>query len=149
MVHSAYDAIELVNNSPSKIESVASYNSNLLLGCSDCSLRIYSPPPSSSADADVISDGEIKREPYVLQRTMASFWRKPPLAMEVCRSRDLLLSLSEWIALHRLPNLEIVVAIGKTKGANVYSWDDRRGFLCVGRQKRLAIYRLDGNFTYV
>lgn len=78
---------------------------------------------------------------------MTGFWKKAPVAMEVCRSRDLLLSLSEWIAVHRLPNLETVVAIGKTKGVNVYSWDDRRGFLAVGRQKRVGIYRLDGNFS--
>lgn len=64
--------------------------------------------------------------------------------MEVSHSRDLLLSLSEWVAVHRLPRLESLVAIGKTKGANVFSWDDRRGFLCVGKQKRVIIYRLDG-----
>lgn len=68
--------------------------------------------------------------------------------MEVSQSRDLLLSLSEWVAVHRLPSLESLVAIGKTKGANVYSWDDGRGFLCVGRQKRVIIYRLDGMQIY-
>lgn len=146
MVHSAYDSIELVNNCPSKIEIVASYSSKLLVGCSDCSLRIYAPPSDSGDDAGG-GDGEIKQEVYELERTVAGFWKKAPLAMEVCRSRDLMLSLSEWIALHRLPNLETVVAIGKTKGANVYSWDDRRGFLAVGRQKRVGIYRLDGKLS--
>lgn len=31
----------------------------------------------------------------------------------------------------------------------MYSWDDGRGFLCVGRQKRLGIYRLDGGREFV
>ncbi|XP_020702083.2 vacuolar sorting protein 39-like [Dendrobium catenatum] len=69
--------------------------------------------------------------------------------MEVCRSRYLLLSLSECIAFHRLPNLETVVAIAKSKGANVYSWDDRRGLLCIGRHKRVRIYILDGGHEFV
>jgi hypothetical protein len=64
--------------------------------------------------------------------------------MEASASRDLLLSLSEWVALHRLPGLETVAVVSKTKGANVFAWDDRRGLLAAGRQKRLTIFRLDG-----
>uniref|UniRef100_A0A2N9H3L4 Uncharacterized protein n=1 Tax=Fagus sylvatica TaxID=28930 RepID=A0A2N9H3L4_FAGSY len=55
--------------------------------------------------------------------------------MEVLESRELLLSLSESIAFHRLPSLETNAVITKAKGANVYSWDDRRGFLCFARKK--------------
>lgn len=148
MVHSAYDSVELVKACPTRIDAVVSYGPKLLLGCSDGSLRIYSPASlyDESPTAAGASDSEIRRETYTAERNLSGFWKRAPLAMEVCRSRDLLLSLSEWVALHRLPNLETVVAVGKTKGANIYSWDDRRGFLCVGRQKRVGIYRLDGNF---
>ncbi|XP_028554318.1 vacuolar sorting protein 39 [Dendrobium catenatum] len=157
MVHSAYDLVELVKGCNAKVESLATYGSKILLGCSDGSLRIFVPTsalsiassPSSGDEGLQPSDSDIKREPYALERAMSGFWKRAPLAMEVCRSRDLLLSLSEWIAFHRLPNLETVVAIAKTKGANVYSWDDRRGFLCVGRQKRVGIYRLDGGREFV
>jgi hypothetical protein len=140
MVHTAYDTTELVKGCQSRIDAVASHSGKLLLGCSDCCLRIYAPP---SVPNDP-SDHEIRRDSYTLERSVNSFWRRAPTAMEVSHSRDLLLSLSEWVAVHRLPSLESLVAIGKTKGANVFSWDDRRGFLCVGRQKRVIIYRLDG-----
>ncbi|KAJ6809545.1 vam6/Vps39-like protein [Iris pallida] len=144
MVHSAFDSVQLVKSCPSKIESIASYGSKLLVGCSDCSVRIFSSPSSDDDPA-----AEIRREEYSEERRVPNVWRRPPVAMEVCRSRDLLLSLSEWIALHRLPGLETVVAVAKTKGANVYGWDDRRGFLCVGRGKRVGIFRLDGGREFV
>ncbi|OAY65479.1 Vam6/Vps39-like protein, partial [Ananas comosus] len=135
MVHSAYDSVELLRGCPARIDAVASYASKLLLGCSDSSLRIYSPRSLSSSDdasassAAAAADAaaaEIRRDSYALERAIPGFWRRPPLAMEVSASRDLLLSLSEWVALHRLPSLETLVAVAKTKGASVYSWDDRR-----------------------
>lgn len=149
MVHSAYDAVELVAGVPGRIEAVASHAGKLLVAASDsegflrgsdCSLRIYSAPGSSTEGG-----GEIRRDgPYALERHEQRFWRRPPLAMEVSASRDLLLSLSEWVALHRLPGLETVAVVSnKTKGANVFAWDDRRGLLAVGRQKRLTVFRLD------
>ena len=76
-------------------------------------------------------------------------WRRAPSAMEASASRDLLLSLSEWVALHRLPGLETVAVVSKTKGANVFAWDDQRGLIAVGRQKRLTVFRLDGEDSLV
>jgi Vam6/Vps39-like protein vacuolar protein sorting-associated protein 39 len=53
--------------------------------------------------------------------------------MEVSAIRDLLLSLSEWVALHHLPRLETIDAVSsKTTGINTIAWDDRRGLLAVG-----------------
>ncbi|CAL4926989.1 unnamed protein product [Urochloa decumbens] len=155
MVHSAYDAVELVAGVPGRIEAVASHAGKLLVAASDsegflrgsdCSLRIYSSPASSSEGG-----GEIRRDgPYALERHEQRFWRRPPLAMEVSTTRDLLLSLSEWVALHRLPGLETVAVVSnKTKGANVFAWDDRRGLLAVGRQKRLTVFRLDSGREFV
>ncbi|KAG2546335.1 hypothetical protein PVAP13_9KG027400 [Panicum virgatum] len=155
MVHSAYDAVELVAGVPGRIEAVASHAGKLLVAVSDsegflrgsdCSLRIYSSPASSPEGG-----GEIRRDgPYALERHEQRFWRRPPLAMEVSASRDLLLSLSEWVALHRLPGLETVAVVSnKTKGANVFAWDDRRGLLAVGRQKRLTVFRLDSGREFV
>ncbi|XP_042452913.1 vacuolar sorting protein 39 isoform X1 [Zingiber officinale] len=153
MVHSAYDSVELLKGSSARIDAAVAYGSKILLGCSDSSLRIYAPSSATGDgggdDGPPADDLEIQREAYVLERTVSGFWKRAPLAMEVCQSRDLLLSLSEWVALHRLPNLETVVAIGKTKGAHIFCWDDRKGFLCVGRQKRVAIYRLDGGREFV
>ncbi|XP_023737817.1 vacuolar sorting protein 39 [Lactuca sativa] len=155
MVHTAFDSLELLNGCPTKIDAVESYGSNLLVACADGSLRIYGPESStSSADRSPPSDRhsktlELKREPYVLERTVNGFSRKPMLAMEVLGSRELLLSLSESISFHKLPNLETLAVITKAKGANAYSWDDRRGFLCFARQKRVCIFRHDGGRGFV
>uniref|UniRef100_A0A5B7C9D0 Putative vam6/Vps39-like protein n=1 Tax=Davidia involucrata TaxID=16924 RepID=A0A5B7C9D0_DAVIN len=153
MVHSAYDSFELLSDSPTKIDAIESYGSKLLLSCSDGSLRIYGPQspgsdrsPPSDRHAQTI---ELRKEPYALERTVNGFSKKPMVAMDVLGSRELLLSLSESIAFHRLPNLEVNAVITKAKGANVYSWDDRRGFLCFAKQKRICIFRHDGGRGFV
>ncbi|OIT32011.1 PREDICTED: vam6/Vps39-like protein [Nicotiana attenuata] len=153
MVHSAYDSFELLNNCPTKIDAIESYGSNLLIACSDGSLRVYSPE-SAVSDQSPPSDFHsqtlgLHQERYVLERSVNGFSRRQMLAMEVLVSRELLLSLSESIAFHRLPNLETLAVITKAKGANVYSWDDKRGFLCFGRQKRVCIFRHDGGRGFV
>lgn len=148
MVHSAYDSFELINNSPNKIDAIESYGSNLLISHSDGSLRVYVPESSStsvqSPPSDITHKGGLLQERYVLERTVNGFSRRQMLAMEVLLSRELLLSLSESIAFHRLPNLETLAVITKAKGANVYSWDDKRGVLAFGRQRRVCIFRHDG-----
>ncbi|KAL2552905.1 Vacuolar sorting protein 39 [Forsythia ovata] len=154
MVHSAYDSFQLVNNSPTKIDAIESYGATLLLSCSDGSLKIYVPESSAGETRSPTSDFhlqtlELKKDPYVLERTINGFSKKPMLAMEVLKSRELLLSLSESIAFHRLPSLETLAVITKAKGANAYSWDERRGFLCFARQKRVCIFRHDGGRGFV
>ncbi|XP_028775606.1 vacuolar sorting protein 39 [Neltuma alba] len=151
MVHSAYDSFQLLDNCPSKIEAVESYGSKLLLGCSDGSLRIYAPESSDSDRSPSAEQHaqELRKEAYVLERNLTGFAKKPILSMEVLESRELLLSLSESIAFHRLPNFETLAVITKAKGANVFSWDDRRGFLCFARQKRVCIFRHDGGRGFV
>ncbi|KAA3457505.1 vam6/Vps39-like protein isoform X1 [Gossypium australe] len=144
MVHSAYDSFELINNFPTKIDAVESYGSKLLVGCSDCSLRIYGPDSSIADQSPPFDPLALREKPYTLERTVAWFSKKALLSMKVLESKGLLLSLSESIAFHRLPNFETIVVIAKAKGANVYSWDDRRGFLCFARQKRVCIFRHDG-----
>ncbi|KAL6520051.1 Vam6/Vps39-like protein [Orobanche hederae] len=150
MVHSAYDSFQLISDSPTRIDAIESYDSTLLISCSDGSLRIYVPessdsdPRSPPSPSELYSKSlELKKQPYVLERTINGFSKKPMLAMEVLKSRELLLSLSESIAFHRLPNLETMAVLMKAKGANAYSWDERRGFLCFARQKRVCIFRHD------
>ncbi|KAM0970443.1 hypothetical protein FF1_018520 [Malus domestica] len=151
MVHSAYDSFELIGDCSTKIEAIESYGPKLLLGCSDGSLKIYAPD-SSGSDRSPPSDyhaHKLQKEPYALERNVAGFSKKPLVSMEVLESRELLLSLSESIAFHGLPNLGTIAVITKAKGANVYSWDDRRGFLCFARQKRVCIFRHDGGRGFV
>ncbi|KAG9444669.1 hypothetical protein H6P81_016009 [Aristolochia fimbriata] len=147
MVHSAYDSRELLKGCPAKIHCVGSHGSKLLLGCNDGSLHIYAP--DSDRQPLPSSDRRIRQEPYVVEKAVKGFSKKPLVSMEVSPSRDFLISLSESIAFHRLPGLEPVANIGKSKGANVYAWDERRGFLCFGRQKRVGIFRHDGGREFV
>ncbi|PIA52660.1 hypothetical protein AQUCO_01000493v1 [Aquilegia coerulea] len=160
MVHSAYDSFEFLNNCPAKIETVGSYGSKLLLGCSNGSLLIYSPESIASDRSPQSSDLnlnhhqqhqtlELRKEPYVLEKSINGFSKKPIVSMEVSNSRELLVSLSESVAFHRLPNLETIAVITKAKGANLFAWDDRRGFLCFARQKRVCIFRHDGGRGFV
>uniref|UniRef100_A0A7N0T7X6 CNH domain-containing protein n=1 Tax=Kalanchoe fedtschenkoi TaxID=63787 RepID=A0A7N0T7X6_KALFE len=153
MVHSAYDSLELLSNCPSKIDAIQSHDSNIFLACTDGSLRIYAPA-SSSSDRSPSSDrhahpADLLKEPYVLQRTVTGFYKRTMIAMEVSPTKELLISLSESIAFHKLPNLETVAVITKAKGANAFAWDDRRGFLCFARQKRVCIFRHDGGRGFV
>ncbi|XP_075514737.1 vacuolar sorting protein 39-like isoform X2 [Primulina tabacum] len=148
MVHSAYDSFQLLPNSAARIDAIESCGSTVLLSCSDGSLRIYSPESSAEEDRSTPSTvsefyhhaRELKKEPYVLQRTINGFSKKPMLAMEVIKSKELLLSLSESIAFHRLPSLETLAVITKAKGANAFSWDEKRGLLCFARQKRFIAF---------
>ncbi|GAB4827022.1 Vam6/Vps39-like protein [Ancistrocladus abbreviatus] len=156
MVHNAFDSYELLSNCPTKIDSVESYGSKVLLGCSDGSLRIFAPESADSDRSPPPSDLhyysetlDLFKEPHSQERTISGFSKKPILAMEVLRSKELLLSLSESIAFHKLPNFEMIAVITKAKGANVYSWDDRRGYLCFARQKRVCIFRHDGGRGFV
>ncbi|XP_004509258.1 vacuolar sorting protein 39-like isoform X2 [Cicer arietinum] len=145
MVHSAYDSFELLTNCPSKIESIESYGSKILLGCTDGSLLIYAPESERSATVPE----EMRKEAYSLERSLKGFARRPVVSMQVVESRELLLSLSESIAFHRLPNFETIAVITKAKGANAFCWDERRGFLCFARQKRLCIFRHDDGRGFV
>ncbi|KAH9332094.1 hypothetical protein KI387_004202, partial [Taxus chinensis] len=160
MVHSAYDSFQIVKGCPAKIESVGLWGCRVLVGCIDGSLRIYAPESLSVNSSNnnnissrrISSDGGsdiMEAEPYVLEKTLIGFCKKAVICMDVLQSRSLLLSLSDAITLHRLPGLEVVVYIGKTKGSSSYAWDDKRGFLCVNKQKKLLIYRYDGSREFV
>ncbi|KAF5791362.1 putative transcription factor WD40-like family [Helianthus annuus] len=151
MVHTAYDSIPILNDCPKKINVIVYHASNILVACSDGSLRIYGPESAiRSPSTDLFSQTlDLKKEQYVLVRTVNGFSKKQVLALEVLASLGLLLSLSESIVFHRLPNLETLAVISKAKGANLFAWDDRRGFLCFARQKRVCIYKHNGGRGFV
>ena len=148
MAHTAYDSIQLLENTPKKITAIEHHKSTLFIACSDGSLLIYIAHSSSSSSSipspDQTVDLDLKKEQYVLEKTLNAFSKKQMLAMKVLASRELLLSLSETIVIHRLPNLETQEVFAKAKGANVYAWDDVRGFLCFARQKRVCVFRHNG-----
>ncbi|KAL5704619.1 Vam6/Vps39-like protein [Ranunculus cassubicifolius] len=155
MVHSAYDSFEIIKSPPSKIETIGLYGSKILLGCSNGSLMIYSPESistdrsPSSPPSDHHQSLELRKEPHVLEKTISGFMKKPIISMEVSNSREMLVCLSESVSFHKLPNLETIAVITKAKGANIFAWDDKRGFLCFARQKRVCVFRHDGGRGFV
>ncbi|KAL9241643.1 hypothetical protein vseg_015730 [Gypsophila vaccaria] len=147
MVHTAYDNITLISDVSSKIDAVVTFAGKLFLSCSDGSLRLFSAATAAADGGD--DGGEIAKDSYVHEKTLANFSRRPVVYLQVLRSNELLLSLSESISFHKLPSLETFAVISKAKGANVCCWDDRRGFLCFARQRRVSIFRHDGGRGFV
>ncbi|KAI5082169.1 hypothetical protein GOP47_0001912 [Adiantum capillus-veneris] len=148
MGHIAYDVKELVKACPVKIESVTCWGSRLLISCIDGSLRIYCPesdrPDPLEKDAD--SFPAIKKsDTFALQNTLIGFSKKPITSMTVAHSRNLLITLSDAIVVHKLPGLDTVAYLANSKGATLYAWDEKQGLLCVARQKRLLIYQHNGS----
>lgn len=81
---------------------------------------------------------------YVLRDTRIGFSKKAVVAMDVLQSRSLLISLSDAVSVHTLPDFDVVAHLTKSKGASMYAWDEERGMLCVAKAKRLFLYRYDG-----
>uniref|UniRef100_A0A0E0QRN4 Uncharacterized protein n=1 Tax=Oryza rufipogon TaxID=4529 RepID=A0A0E0QRN4_ORYRU len=77
----------------------------------------------------------------ILHRALS--WPASPIYPDRCRRPHHPSTPCLHVNLHRLPGLETVAIIGKTNGANLFAWDDRRGLLAVGCWKRLTIFRLD------
>ncbi|KAL3694865.1 hypothetical protein R1sor_008516 [Riccia sorocarpa] len=142
MVHNAFDSRQILKDCPARIESVGLWGPRLLLGCIDGSLRIYAPEET----ADVLpSDSEVTVPTYTLKDTRIGFAKKAVTQMDVLQSRGLLVTLSDAVAIHTLPEFEVVSYLAKTKGAALYCWDEDRGLLAVAKQKRVFVYRYDGS----
>lgn len=143
MVHNAFDPVQILKDCPVKIDSVGLWGSRLLVGCMDGSLRMYVPEfmddPASFKEAD------LSAAKYILKDTRIGFAKKAVTSMNVLQSRNLLISLSDAVAIHSLPEFDLVAYLTKTKGANLYAWDEQRGMLCVAIAKKLFIYKYGGD----
>ncbi|CAM6117042.1 unnamed protein product [Calypogeia fissa] len=163
MVHNAFDCVQVLKDCPVKIESVGIWGARIVLGCIDGSLRIYAPEDypsdallpydsesSSNATNSASSSSAAAFVPsYVHRDTRVGFAKKAVTSMNVLQSRGLLISLSDAVAIHTLPDFEVVSYCTKTKGATLYAWDGDRGYLAVAKQKRIFVYRYDGNREFV
>ena len=130
-----------------KIESVGLWGSRLLVGCMDGSLRMYIP--DSIEDPSTFKQSAHPSSSYVLKDTRIGFAKKAVTCMDVLQARNLLISLSDTVAIHALPDFDVVAYLTKTKGATLYAWDEEQGMLCVAKAKRLFIYRYDGTFLSI
>ncbi|KAH8942321.1 hypothetical protein BDL97_14G092800 [Sphagnum fallax] len=172
MVHNAFDAVQIIKDSTVKIESIGLWGPRLLVGCMDGSLRIYAPDSLLDDGGDygysrqqgeeeekekeqqqqlTLKPSSSRQSLYVLRDTRIGFSKKAVVAMDVLQSRSLLISLSDAVSVHTLPDFDVVAHLTKSKGASMYAWDEERGMLCVAKAKRLFLYRYDGSrdFTEV
>lgn len=167
MVHNAFDAVQIIKDSTVKIESIGLWGPRLLVGCMDGSLRIYAPDSLLDDGGDygysrqqgeeeekekeheqqqqlTLKPSSSRQSSYVLRDTRIGFSKKAVVAMDVLQSRSLLISLSDAVFVHTLPDFDVVAHLTKSKGASIYAWDEERGMLCVAKAKRLFLYRYDG-----
>ncbi len=143
MVHNAFDLVQILKDCPVKIDSVGLWGSRLLVGCMDGSLRMYVPEFMDNP-ADSFNEADLLAASYVLKDTRIGFAKKAVTSMNVLQSKNLLISLSDAVAIHSLPEFDVVAYLTKTRGANLYAWDEQRGMLCVANAKKLFVYRYDG-----
>jgi hypothetical protein len=173
MVHIAYDVKELLKACPVKIESVSLWSFYLFVSCIDGSLRIYKTRVEEDRDDDGGAENEEEAEEDVhpaeadhtrtrlkverpvilpirktdaitLHKTLIGFSKKPITSMTVIESKNLLISLSDAVVIHKLPTLDVMVYLSSTKGASLYAWNEQQGLLCVSRQKRLFMFLYEG-----
>ena len=137
------------------VESLTVFRDRLLAGCTDGSLLVFadgdggSPPRFVEGIPDGGNAPARAGGPLRLIETHPGFAKKPVLQLTAIGgsaqpSADLLLSLTDGVSLHTLPNVRAHSSLARTRGASAYRWraDDRR--LCVACRKRLLVYKWDG-----
>ena len=97
----------------------------------------------SSSSSPLSSSGNLR-----LIETHSGFAKKPVLQLTAVGgaqlSTNLLISLTDGVSLHTLPNVSVHSVLTRTRGASAYRWraDDRRR--CVACRKKLLVYKWDG-----
>jgi len=75
--------------------------------------------------------------------------RKPVTQVQVLESKQLMLCLADAsVCVYSLPTFELQGNLTRSKGCNLFDWNDSRGVLCVATKRRLLLYHYDGrNFV--
>ena len=171
MVHIAYDVKELLKACPVKIESVSLWSYYLFVSSIDGSLRVYKTRVTEDEEEEAEEEEQkeddlhqsaenhkkTKRkgerpvilpiritDAITLHKTLIGFSKKPIASMTVIESKNLLITLSDAVVIHKLPSLDVMTYLSSTKGASLYAWNEKQGLLSVSRQKRLFIFHYDG-----
>eukprot|EP00897_Mesotaenium_endlicherianum_P007921 jgi/Mesen1/7157/ME000037S06517 len=155
MVHNAFDVVPVLQNCSSKIESTGLWGSNLLVGCYDGSFRVYAPDGLDPYRPHFNDSTEPGQQPlgknlpdYKLKKSRIGFGKKAISGIEVLQSRSLLITLSDGIYVHTLPELDLVVQLTKSRGSTLYAWEEEYGLLCAVNKRRLLFYRYDGRRAF-
>jgi hypothetical protein len=72
--------------------------------------------------------------------------RKPVTQIKVLEDKQLMLCLTDAaVCVYSLPHFELQGQLTRSKGCNLFDWDESRGMLCVATKRRLLLYHHDGS----
>eukprot|EP00850_Spirogloea_muscicola_P003570 SM000014S00358 [mRNA] locus=s14:921867:927396:+ [translate_table: standard] len=111
-------------------------------------LRLPPPPPPAPPPLPDASQPPPPPQPSLsspaASRTVTGFATKAVVQLDVVDPDGLLLHLADGVGLHALPGLEAAVQqLDETRGAYMYAWDGHASRLCVVKDRRLLLYKLD------
>ena len=70
--------------------------------------------------------------------------RKPVNQIGVLEDKQLMLCLTDaTVCVYSLPQFELQGQLTRSKGCNLFEWDERRGMLCIATKRRLLLYHYD------
>jgi hypothetical protein len=115
-MHDAFEAAPILERLPLNIESIACFDSTLLVGTNKGVLLQYKVLKTKGK-------GEAKFE-VQLERSNKSFSKKPITQLAAVPELYILISLSDnVISVHDLTTFTLVTCVNKTKGANLFAVD--------------------------
>ncbi|KAI8993253.1 CNH domain-containing protein [Pilobolus umbonatus] len=113
-MHDAFQVTTVVDKL-TRIESIFAHGDRLLIGTGVGQLLIYDIKEPLVAD-----DNEVPE--VTLAKTIKTFSKRPIEQLDIIKEIDVLVSLSDGLVnLHDLRTFELRMALGKTKGANLFA----------------------------
>ncbi|KAI9478472.1 MAG: CNH domain-containing protein [Benjaminiella poitrasii] len=113
-MHDAFQVTTVVDKL-SRIESIFAHGDRLLIGTGVGHLLVYDIKEPLVAD-----DNEVPE--VTLVQTIKTFSKRPIEQLDIIKEIDVLVSLSDGlVSLHDLRTFELRMALGKTKGANLFA----------------------------
>ncbi|OBZ90217.1 Vam6/Vps39-like protein [Choanephora cucurbitarum] len=113
-MHDAFQVTTVVDKL-SRIESIFAHGDRLLIGTGVGQLLVYDIKEPLVAD-----DNEVPE--VTLSQTIKTFSKRPIEQLDIIKEIDVLVSLSDGlVSLHDLRTFELRMALGKTKGANLFA----------------------------
>ncbi|KAF7725188.1 Vacuolar morphoproteinsis protein 6 [Apophysomyces ossiformis] len=113
-MHDAFQVTTVVDK-VNRIESIFAHGDRLLIGTGVGQLLVYDIKEPLVAD-----DNEIPE--VTLAQTIKNFSKRPIEQLDIIKEIDMLVSLSDGlVSLHDLRTFELRMALGKTKGANLFA----------------------------
>ncbi|KAI7894427.1 CNH domain-containing protein [Mucor mucedo] len=113
-MHDAFQVTTVVDKL-TRIESIFAHGDRLLIGTGVGQLLVYDTKEPLVADNNEVPE-------VTLVQTIKNFSKRPIEQLDIIKEIDVLVSLSDGlVSLHDLRSFELRMALGKTKGANLFA----------------------------